>query len=109
MILILTFILSDHEVFLLYSKVTSIESTYLGANSNRPLKKIESDTHLKNVIGMTVDFRNKRIFFSDIQRRDIQLVDFNGANFTVVIDCKFTEFFLMYSTPSLYRPSFRPS
>ena len=76
----------DHDVFLLYSKVTSIESTYLGVNSNRPLKKIESDTYLKNVIGMTVDFNNKRIFFSDIQRGDIQVVNFNGTDFTVVID-----------------------
>ena len=102
MILNLTFNLSDHDVFLLYSKVTSIESTYLGVNSNRPLKKIESDTYLKNVIGMTVDFSNKRIFFSDIQRGDIQLVNFDGTDFTVVIDCKFTEYFLMYSTPLLY-------
>jgi hypothetical protein len=102
MILNLTFNLSDHDVFLLYSKVTSIESTYLGVNSNRPLKKIESDTYLKNVIGMTVDFNNKRIFFSDIQRGDIQLVNFDGTDFTVVIDCKFTEYFLMYSTPLLY-------
>jgi hypothetical protein len=111
MILNLTFNLSDHDVFLLYSKVTSIESTYLGVNSNRPLKKIESDTYLKNVIGMTVDFNNKRIFFSDIQRGDIQLVNFDGTDFTVVIDCKFTEYFLMYSTPLLYvvQPTCRKS
>lgn len=57
----------------------------------RPLWKIENENHMKNVIGMTVDVVNKRLFFSDIQRGDIQYVYFNGTEFTVVVDCKYCE------------------
>ncbi|VDI33223.1 low-density lipoprotein receptor-related protein 1 (alpha-2-macroglobulin receptor) [Mytilus galloprovincialis] len=93
----------DHEAFLLYSKVTSIESTHMDGGIQRPLWKIENENHMKNVIGMTVDVVNKRLFFSDIQRGDIQYVYFNGTEFTVVVDYKPYLYYTSYTNSSICR------
>ena len=53
---------------------------------NMPEKTIEKADHMKNVIGLSYDFRNRRYFFSDIQRGDIQSVDFKGVVFKTIVE-----------------------
>ena len=55
-------------------------------DKNPPIAAINNDTHLRNVIGLSFDYKMKRIFFSDIQRGDIQCVTFDGKNFSVIVE-----------------------
>ncbi|XP_070183011.1 low-density lipoprotein receptor-related protein 1-like [Littorina saxatilis] len=76
----------DYESFLLYSKVTSIESILLAHNMTslnppkEPIKPENADI-MQNVIGLTFDLDTKRLFFSDIQRGDIYSVYFNNTGY----------------------------
>ena len=83
------FLIAEHDVFLLYSSVTSIESLHLlgGGNANTPKAPIQNDK-MRNVIGMALDYENKQIFYSDIMRGSIYSVDFQGQNLTLIVDCK---------------------
>ncbi|KAJ8320243.1 hypothetical protein KUTeg_001830 [Tegillarca granosa] len=77
----------EHKEFLLYSRITSIESINMTRpDPNPPLPSIKNADYMKNVIGLTADFKHKRIYYSDIQRGDIQFVYFNGTKFTAIID-----------------------
>ena len=84
----LVYFTTDYEGFLMYSKVTGLESINLhdADNKNHPVTPIKNDTYLRNVIGLTFDYHTQRIFYSDIQRGDIQYVNFKGKNITVVVD-----------------------
>ncbi|XP_060065626.1 low-density lipoprotein receptor-related protein 1-like [Ylistrum balloti] len=76
-----------HDSFLLFSKVTDIVSISLDENNpNLPMKTITNSDHLRNVIGIATDYKSKRIFFSDIQRGDIQYVHFNSTDFYIVVE-----------------------
>ncbi|XP_021351873.1 prolow-density lipoprotein receptor-related protein 1-like isoform X3 [Mizuhopecten yessoensis] len=76
-----------HDSFLLFSKVTHIVSISLDEhNPNLPMKMITNSDHLRNVIGLATDYKSKRIFFSDIQRGDIQYVHFNSSDFYIVVE-----------------------
>ena len=55
-------------------------------DKNPPIAAIANDTHLRNVIGLSFDYKAKRIFFSDIHRGDIQAVSFDGQNFAVIVE-----------------------
>lgn len=57
-------------------------------NPNAPIPKIENATNMRNVIGLAYDYKKKLVFFSDIQRGDIQQVNFDGTNFTVLKQSK---------------------
>ncbi|KAL8579462.1 hypothetical protein ACOMHN_026827 [Nucella lapillus] len=79
---------ADYESFLLFSKVTSIESILLLDNTTNlnapklPIKPPKSNADImQNVIGLTYDFDSQRLFFSDIQRGDIYSVFFNNTNY----------------------------
>jgi low-density lipoprotein receptor-related protein 1 (alpha-2-macroglobulin receptor) len=88
-------ICSEYDSFLAYSKVTGIETIHMhessvdeAPNPNAPRPLIENASHMRNVIGLACDYKAKRYFFSDIQRGDIQSVNFDGSNFSVVIESK---------------------
>jgi hypothetical protein len=94
---------SEYDSFLAFSKVTGIETIHMPdtsdttadetPNPNAPRPLIENASHMRNVIGLACDFKAKRYFFSDIQRGDIQSVQFDGSNFTVVIESKCLDYF----------------
>ena len=87
-VLILFCFISDYDGFILYSKVTGMESINLrdGNNPNAPYEPFQNQTHLRNVIGLSFDYNSKRIFFSDIQRGDIQFVHFDKTNYTTIVE-----------------------
>ncbi|KAK3082885.1 hypothetical protein FSP39_007983 [Pinctada imbricata] len=76
---------TDHDSFLFYSKVTSIESLHMHEDMNPPKPPIDGASRIRNVIGLAVDYPNKRVFFSDIQQGNIQVVDFDGKNIQLVV------------------------
>ncbi|XP_053386538.1 low-density lipoprotein receptor-related protein 1-like isoform X2 [Mercenaria mercenaria] len=78
----------DHKGFLMFSKVTRMESIHLDDENdkNPPIYTIKNDTFLRNVIGLSFDYEHQMIFYSDIQRGDIQSVFFNGTNIRVVVE-----------------------
>ena len=55
-------------------------------NSNPPLKPIQSDQYIKNVIGLAYNLPQKRIYYSDIQQNTINQVDFDGKNHRVLFE-----------------------
>ena len=57
-------------------------------NPNAPRASIEHPVRMRNVIGLACDFKTRRYFFSDIQRGDIQSVNFDGTDFTVIVQRK---------------------
>lgn len=77
----------DYETYLIYSRVTSIDSIHLTnhLNMNGPIPKIEHSNLLKNAIGVGFDYARKRIFYSDIHWSAINLVFFNGTNHTTIL------------------------
>ena len=74
----------------MFSKVTQMSSIHLDDENdkNPPLNPIRNDTFLRNVIGLSFDYDNDLIFYSDIQRGDIQAVHSNGSNIRVVVEGK---------------------
>ncbi|WAR10070.1 LRP1-like protein, partial [Mya arenaria] len=78
----------NYEQYLMFSKVTSIETIHLtdASNKNPPSQPIKDEDHLRNVIGLTFDYEGRRIFFSDIQRGDLQMSYFNGSNITTLVE-----------------------
>ena len=79
-----------HTTFLAFSKVNGIEAVYMSNDTdpNPPREPIEDPTHMKNVIGLTMDYANQRYFFSDIQMGSIQSVHFNGTGFETIVGSK---------------------
>ncbi|KAL5005791.1 hypothetical protein ScPMuIL_016949 [Solemya velum] len=79
----------DYDAFILFSKVTAIESIHMmndtQHNPNPPHMPLEDKTHLQNVIGLAFHHKSRRIFYSDIQRGDIMMVDFDGKNYTQLV------------------------
>ena len=82
---------TDHDTFLFYSKVTEIDSLHMSEDVNRPKPPIKNPAHTRNVIGLAVDYPNKRVFFSDIQLSNIQAATFDKDKFTFtsIVECKF--------------------
>ena len=70
----------------MYSSITSIESLHMfdTENPNDPLKSITSN-YLKNAISLTFDYLNRRLYYSDIQRGNINTVFFNGSDHKVLV------------------------
>ncbi|RWS26912.1 prolow-density lipoprotein receptor-related protein 1-like protein, partial [Leptotrombidium deliense] len=77
-----------YEAFIMYSKVLEIDSIHLTEiqNLNSPFAVIANKEHMRNVIGLTFDYRSQRIIYSDIQKGSINSVFFNGTNHTVIIE-----------------------
>ncbi|XP_052236453.1 prolow-density lipoprotein receptor-related protein 1-like isoform X3 [Dreissena polymorpha] len=79
---------TEYQEFIMFSKVTGIESVHLtdADNKNQPRLPIFDDTQLRNVIGLTFDYEDKRIFFSDIQRGDLQTAFFDGSGKRTIVE-----------------------
>lgn len=86
------FHLLEYTGFLVYSKVTGIESINLhnSSDQNDPIPPIKNETTIRNVIGLSFDFDKGLIFYSDIVRGDIQAYDRNTKKSWVVVDGKFS-------------------
>lgn len=87
--------LSEYESFLLFSKVTSIESILLSdnlTNLNPPKEPIKpkDPEKMQNVIGLSFDLDTRRLFFSDIQRGDIYSVFFNNTDYQRICASEFS-------------------
>lgn len=78
----------NYDLFLIYSRVTSIESIHMTdhLNMNGPIPKLQNSKTMKNAIGLTYDYERKLIFYSDIQYSTINMVNFNGTNHTVIVN-----------------------
>ena len=73
----------DYEAFLMYSRVSRIESLQMDDASddpNAPLAPIESEELLRDAIGLAFDYEGKLLFYSDIQRGAINAVAFDGTD-----------------------------
>ncbi|XP_055692338.1 low-density lipoprotein receptor-related protein 1 [Lutzomyia longipalpis] len=78
----------DYENFLIYSRMTSIESIHLTdhTNLNGPVAKIQNATLMKNTIGLSYDYRRGRIIYSDIHSSSINWVLFNGSDHRMIVN-----------------------
>ncbi|RWS16456.1 hypothetical protein B4U79_10678 [Dinothrombium tinctorium] len=77
-----------YDAFIMYSKVLEIDSIHLNEpqNLNSPYAVISNKEHMRNVIGLTFDYRSQKIIYSDIQKGSINSVFFNGTNHKVIIE-----------------------
>ena len=78
----------EHEAFILYSRVSSLESIHIANESdkNPPIATIESKKHMKNSVGLAYDYDSKLIFYSDLQKDTINQVGFDGENQKVLVN-----------------------
>lgn len=80
---------SDYDSFIAFSRVTAIETVHMSedvtSNHNAPHELIEEPSYMRNLIGLTFDYKNKRYFFSDIQQGNIQSVGFDGKGNKIVV------------------------
>lgn len=82
----------DYSTFLIFSRVSSIESVHLTdhKNMNGPIAKIQNSTYLKNTIALAYDYGNSIIFYSDIHFGTINSVYFNGSRHTQIVNKQVT-------------------
>ncbi|KFD53736.1 hypothetical protein M513_05441 [Trichuris suis] len=66
-----------HDSFLAYSRIQSIEFSYLSEeeNANAPFPPLENRQHVRNVVGLAYDYRNQHLFYSDIHIGSIFMVN----------------------------------
>ena len=72
----------DHKAFVIFSRVSDIESLHINLkeNENPPFPVIYSEDIMRNAIGLAYSYKDKLIFYSDIQSGSINSVHFNGSN-----------------------------
>ena len=77
----------EHEAFVLYSRVSSLESIHIANESdkNPPIAKIESENYMKNSVGLAYDYDSRIIFYSDLQKDTINQVGFDGKKHEVIV------------------------
>lgn len=99
-----SFLFSDYNSFLIYSRVLRLDSIHISdeSNLNAPFPSIESKEYMRNSIALAYDYNRKVIFYSDIERGSINSVHFNGTNHTVLIESKWIYFFLALTPFSQY-------
>ncbi|XP_065167955.1 low-density lipoprotein receptor-related protein 1 [Atheta coriaria] len=78
----------EYDSFVMYSRVVSIESIHMtnAAIQNSPYPSIKNTSLMRNAIGMTFNYKQKRLFYSDIQRGSINTVFFNGSGHAVLVE-----------------------
>lgn len=78
----------SYENFLIYSRVTGIESIHMTDkdNMNGPIAKITNSTFVKNTIGLSYDYKRQKIFYSDIHWGSINWVYFNGSDHQLIVN-----------------------
>ena len=76
----------DQSAFILYSRVSVIESLHLNpSNTSAPYPPISNNAYLQNAIGLAYSFKDKIIFYSDIQMGSINQVNFNGTGYKNIL------------------------
>ncbi|CAB3364278.1 Hypothetical predicted protein [Cloeon dipterum] len=78
----------DYDSFLMYSRVTKIDSIHMfdEFNRNAPFQSIKSTEFMGNTIGLAFDYKRQTIYYSDIQKGSINSVYFNGTSHKVILD-----------------------
>ncbi|CAG0883349.1 unnamed protein product [Darwinula stevensoni] len=76
----------DHDVFILYSSVSSVKSIHIfgGLSHNSPLKPIDGEGQMKNAIGLAFDYKRKLLYYSDIGKSTINKIFFNNTGLDVI-------------------------
>ncbi|KAF7273554.1 hypothetical protein GWI33_013751, partial [Rhynchophorus ferrugineus] len=77
------------DTFIVYSKIMSLDSIHLIGEKdlrNSPYPSIRNESRFKNAIGLTFSYKHQVLFFSDIQKGNIQAVHFNGTGYKTVVD-----------------------
>ena len=79
-----------YDEFVLYSRVTSIDSLHVDSSisspdPNRPVQTIKNTNHIRNVVALAIDYANKRFFFSDIFFKAIKQASLDGSNITTIV------------------------
>lgn len=79
----------------MFSRVQRIDSIHITDKNdlNSPFKSISNSTLMKNCIELAYDYKNKTLFYSDIQKGTINSVFFNGTNHKVILDSKLHFFY----------------
>lgn len=77
-----------YEAFIMYSRVLEIDSIHIDDenNLNAPYPTIKNKENMRNIIGLTFDYKNSRIIYSDIQRGSIGSVHFNGTDHKILVE-----------------------
>nr|XP_018901907.1 PREDICTED: prolow-density lipoprotein receptor-related protein 1 [Bemisia tabaci] len=78
----------DYDKFIMYSKITKIESLHMTnpSNPNVPFPPIENKDFLRNSIGLAHNYRESLLYYSDIQKGSINSVHFNGTDHKIIVD-----------------------
>ncbi|KAJ9584469.1 hypothetical protein L9F63_021194, partial [Diploptera punctata] len=78
----------DYDSFLVYSRVVRIDSINMfdDFNRNAPFQSIQSKDYMRNGIGLSFDYKRKKIFYSDIQKGSINSVYFNGTGHVSIVE-----------------------
>lgn len=77
-----------YDEFLIFSRVVSIESIHLtnNINMNSPIPKIQHPKLLRNTIGLSYNYNQRRIFYSDVHSSSINWVFFNGSDHRILVN-----------------------
>lgn len=88
-----------YDSFLIYSRVSAIESIHLTDSQNRngPIPEIQNSTLLKNTIALTYDYDQSLIYYSDVEFSSINSVYFNGSDHRQIITKQLTVEGLAYN------------
>lgn len=90
----------EYDTFLIYSRISQIDSVRIGRHNysdnykfdhleenfaNSPYRPI-IHSNIRNVIGLTYDYKRRRIIYTDIQRGTINWCYFNGSDHQILLD-----------------------
>uniref|UniRef100_A0A8C9TUU4 Low density lipoprotein receptor-related protein 1Ba n=1 Tax=Scleropages formosus TaxID=113540 RepID=A0A8C9TUU4_SCLFO len=82
-----------YDGYLLYSERTILKSIHLSdeSNLNQPIRAYENPAYFKNVIALAFDYRQKstgtnRIFFSDVHFGNIQVINDNWTDRSIIVE-----------------------
>ncbi|XP_055918086.1 low-density lipoprotein receptor-related protein 1 isoform X3 [Eupeodes corollae] len=77
-----------YDKFLLFSYRSSIESIHMTEhlNKNGPIEKIMNATYMRNVIALSYDYDNNKVFYSDVHMSTINSVEFDGTKNSVLVN-----------------------
>ncbi|KAI1293709.1 Prolow-density lipoprotein receptor-related protein 1 [Halotydeus destructor] len=78
----------NYDAFLMFSRVLEIDSIDINdeQNLNSPLPTISEKESMRNVIGLTFDYKTRRVIYSDIQKGSINSILFNGTGHRIVVE-----------------------
>eukprot|EP00057_Strongylocentrotus_purpuratus_P026506 XP_011680980.1 PREDICTED: low-density lipoprotein receptor-related protein 1 isoform X3 [Strongylocentrotus purpuratus] len=77
----------EYDAYILYSERNGVKSInlYNTSDKNQPIQPLSDAENIRNVIGLAVDYMEKRIFYTDIQLGNIQVVNVNGTGRRTIV------------------------